>query len=269
MTDTTKRTISAAQIVTDIRAGIRKQGLMDKYGLSEKQLQSVLRKLRDLQNTQKLRAARPLEPTTDTRRVRRDASPEKKWQCPACSRWQPKPDEECPSCGIVAAKFVARQADEVRPVGPARTLEEVPAATVAGTSWGAVAVVAVVLVILGYGIIRWIDFGGKSGSTKPAQYTRLDEQPGKNTPRVGDNRTPQSEVVVEYRSEQQDRVEPEETQQSIGITSDEADTNVPEGPKEIEEPGGFVQEFTVNNFRETVLRVSRNKPVLVEFYSDT
>ena len=269
MTDTTKRPISAAQMVADIRGGMRKQGLMDKYGLSEKQLQSVLRKLRHLQHTKKLRTTRPIEPTMDTRRVRRDASPEKKWQCPACSRWQSKAYEECPSCGIVVAKFVSGQADDVRPSGPARTLEEVPAATIAGTNWRMVVAVAVVLAILGYGIIRWIDFGGKSSPTRTPQYTGFAEQPGKNPLQTGENRIPQSEIVVKYRSDQQDSVEPEETEQSISITSDEADSNVPESPEETEEPGGFVQEFTVSNFREAVLRVSRSMPVLVEFYSDT
>ncbi len=160
MTNNPKRTISAAQMAADIRAGMPKEGLMRKYGLSEEQLQTVLRKLRDLRITKKLRAGSPPEPTAKQRQVPRDSITEKVWQCPACKQWQHKVYAECPGCGIVVAKFVPGQADDIRPAGPARLLEEAPA-TSDGSSWGPVAAGFVALMILGYGIVKWVDYDGE------------------------------------------------------------------------------------------------------------
>jgi len=83
------------------------------------------------------------------------------------------------------------------------------------------------------------------------------------------NRTPRPTGAVEYRAENQDRLARDVTDQSTDSVNDEGNSQVPEGPEETEDSTGFVQEFTVDNFQETVLRASKSMPVLVEFYADT
>ncbi len=262
MTNTQKRTISAAQLTADIRGGMRKDELMRKYGLSEKQLQTVLKKLRAKQSAKKSVGGSPPEHTTPATQVPRDPAPRMVWQCPACSCRQPQACEECPSCGIVVAKFTANQPNESSRSDATRFLAEAPAVS-ESSSWVAgwvssVLVSVVALSILGYAIMKWLDYWDKtSGRTDPmeSEYAvGVAEQPSRQSRGAGMNRPPRRIAAVEHSEDSGD---------------DGGDSEDPESSEETEYSTGFVQEFTVANFQEAVMEASKSVPVLVEFYADT
>lgn len=95
-----KRQLSAKAVLQDIRAGIDDTTLRRKYSLSEKGLESAVKKLvaARLLKEADLRARTPTEEPTLT-----------VWKCPACGKPQTREYDECPECGVIAARFLARQ----------------------------------------------------------------------------------------------------------------------------------------------------------------
>lgn len=93
------RKINAKQAAKDIEAGLPDTLLMEKYGLSERGLESLVAKL----------VAAGL--LSDGARTRRGASskslPDAGWKCPACGKPRPTPVAECPDCGVIVAKYLA------------------------------------------------------------------------------------------------------------------------------------------------------------------
>jgi len=86
-----KITVSAKEILADIKAGMDNTALMKKYGLSDKGLQSVLKKLVDAGVLKQGELEkRPSEP---------EKADEYVWKCSQCGKPQPKPFDQCPECG--------------------------------------------------------------------------------------------------------------------------------------------------------------------------
>lgn len=110
MATSEKRRIGAQQILSDIRAGMDGDELKQKYGLSDKSLESVLRKLtaagllteEEVQN-------RSLSSPTPRDAPRKDTPTAPLPKCPACDAPLSSDSQECPVCGVVVAKFVARR----------------------------------------------------------------------------------------------------------------------------------------------------------------
>lgn len=106
-----KRRISANQILADMRSGMSDSLLKQKYGLTDKALDSVYSKLRKagvLHETEILN--RSVRAPAQDQSVRENL-PVDQWQCPSCHATQDSEKEECPVCGIVVAKFTARPDD--------------------------------------------------------------------------------------------------------------------------------------------------------------
>ncbi len=116
MDDTGRRKLSARQIVADIRSGLEDSELKHKFGLSDKELQSVYRKLVAWPEHCKRTRSRTdsHQPVLLCRLERR--SKQRARRCPACHASQDKAVDECPVCGLIVAKFVSRQAESSRPV---------------------------------------------------------------------------------------------------------------------------------------------------------
>ncbi|MGO9568091.1 MAG: hypothetical protein ACLP5H_11160 [Desulfomonilaceae bacterium] len=115
-----KATISAKQVLVDIRAGATDEFLMKKYGVSENGLQSLFQKLvtakvitQDALNNrasaiEEVEAviieedeAKPLPPKpTCTKTV---------FKCPACHMTQNHEFEVCPQCEVIVEKFLQRR----------------------------------------------------------------------------------------------------------------------------------------------------------------
>ncbi len=94
-----KKTLNAKEVLDDIKAGMDEAALMEKYQLSEKGLQSLLKKLMD---------AGVLKPKK--RGLKKTSSaPEKAvasaWKCPICGNPQTTQYNKCPECSVIAARF--------------------------------------------------------------------------------------------------------------------------------------------------------------------
>ena len=120
------RSMSLDEVLTDIRAGLDDAGLMQKYELSARGLQSVCDHLVFIglitQGAIDQRFA-PLDSTVDVHEPREDfeppvtinhsqQNPESPWECPACGRPQPRELDECPVCGVIVKKYIEKLARE-------------------------------------------------------------------------------------------------------------------------------------------------------------
>lgn len=166
-----KQKVSAREVLTDIRAGMDNRGLKSKYGLSDKGLQSLFRKMgasgllseREVQMRQAALSA-PAEPYQEEPRpgkgspkpAKHPAKPPKSrptqvsWQCPACNASTPEEVTECPACGVIVAKYLALQEREKE----MRELESLPDSTF-GTPWIVLLCGIVAFVIIGAAWLFW------------------------------------------------------------------------------------------------------------------
>jgi rubredoxin len=92
-----KRTMNAKELLADIKGGMDDAGLIEKYGLSGNLLQSVFEKLVNMG----LLKRHDLEKRT----LMSEKSIAIAWECPACGVPQTQSYDECPRCGVIAAKF--------------------------------------------------------------------------------------------------------------------------------------------------------------------
>ncbi|MFH0821760.1 MAG: ankyrin repeat domain-containing protein [Pseudomonadota bacterium] len=157
MTLNQKKTLSAKAVVADVRAGLSDAELMEKYGLSPKELERVYRKLveagvltqaevqygqstgtTETENLTSSAADRkerrpPLEEPSEANTEYVDFVVE--FVCPACLAPQPSEHEVCPQCGVIVAKFKQKleKEEEVRKSEYGkRLLEEVRQLNTAG-----------------------------------------------------------------------------------------------------------------------------------------
>ncbi len=88
--------ISRKMLLADMNAGMGKTALMNKYGLSEAQFESALRKINEPTSVSGHQYAK----RTDDETKAHDGS-----RCPACNALLSGADTECPKCGIIFAKY--------------------------------------------------------------------------------------------------------------------------------------------------------------------
>jgi RNA polymerase subunit RPABC4/transcription elongation factor Spt4 len=117
-----KRHISGREVTQDINSGMDDRALMNKYKLSQRELDVLMKKLvasehiteAELSELQLLWAQK------------KGAA----WHCPACHMPQAHEFEECPQCGIIVAKFKGKFPQEPEPSGtknkPEQEFIEVP-----------------------------------------------------------------------------------------------------------------------------------------------
>ena len=91
--------INRKMVLADIRAGLDENALMDKYGLTPRQLESVMRKLDDAGLLTGDQTEDLLDATERIEQVR--------LTCPACSASLPTGLDECPKCGVIFSKYKA------------------------------------------------------------------------------------------------------------------------------------------------------------------
>ncbi len=102
------KTINAKEILADIKAGMDDSALMEKYGLSEKGLQSLFEKLTYAG------ALKQREPE------KRPSGPHKvieyTWKCPACGKPQTKRSDQCPECGKIGSRIKTQSPEQVEEI---------------------------------------------------------------------------------------------------------------------------------------------------------
>jgi hypothetical protein len=112
MPESEKRKVSARQILTDIRSGMGDSELQRKHSLSDRSLEKVYRRLLTAGAlTEAYMRDRGLTVPSPTDSSKEDGEASG-WQCPSCGARQPKEVPECPVCGVVVSKYVARQTGE-------------------------------------------------------------------------------------------------------------------------------------------------------------
>jgi hypothetical protein len=290
MTDATKRRLSAKQIMSDIRSGMDRTELKSKYGLSEKALELVFSKL----------LAAGAVTVQDMRHLKSGPEPSAlpshrepvthQWQCPACNAPQSSEMSECPACGVVVAKFLARPGPGYNDSEVLHTFQQddEPSGT---KRWGNVVASVVVLALIGGAVLVW----SAHRSVRKTEIVRLD-QLNLESPQQFSNETDPSEDIPD-----EDSV----AEQSVGIDHPAAEVGSPLGPtvdlgpihaipREREasttgpgptdstppppqrptlKPTGYVtgvlRQFTAADFRKEVVEASKTLPVVFQFYSDT
>lgn len=107
-----KRTISASEIVADLRSGHSDNEIMAKYQISARALESVFSKLvqSNLISQDDLDARLDLAQGSVNLEV---------FRCPACDCVQLNQFDECPLCGVVVAKYKPKPAPPATPEPPA------------------------------------------------------------------------------------------------------------------------------------------------------
>ena len=111
-----KTSVSAKQVVADIRAGATDDFLMKKYGVSEKSLQSLFHKLvaakaiTQAELNQRVSAVEEVEAVIIEEEAAKPVPPspistQRVFKCPACGKPQESDRLECLDCGIIFSKF--------------------------------------------------------------------------------------------------------------------------------------------------------------------
>lgn len=99
-----KKSVKASEVLKDIKAGMTDAALMEKYGLTEKGLESLFRKLLD--------GGLLKQSELDNRKALLEKAIELAWECPACGKPQSKAFDECRECGVNVQEFLAKRASE-------------------------------------------------------------------------------------------------------------------------------------------------------------
>lgn len=278
MTESTKRKLSAKEILADIRSGMDVSELKRKHSLSDKSFGYVLRQLSTagvLTEDEKRR----LEPRRSPSQPSREPPRAPQWRCPACNAPQNGEVSECSACGVVVAKFVARQTEEDRlsSISPRFTRGVDPGG---GKGLASVILSIVVFALIGGAVLVW----SSHRATGKSKIAALDL-------------TTQSFQEVESESDQS--VENSNDLESAGI--DPSEVKIEEGPgltlaperivavpkepaapkvarpRETATPApeatqyvtGVLRQFGSSDFKKEVVEASKTYPVLFQFYSNT
>src|SRR5208283_4698575 len=92
-----KRHISGHEVINDIDSGMDDLALMDKYKLSPRELDLLMKKL--------VEKERISEADLSELQLLWAQKKGTEWHCPACHMPQTHEFDECPQCGIIVAKF--------------------------------------------------------------------------------------------------------------------------------------------------------------------
>jgi hypothetical protein len=144
-----KRTINAKEILADIKMGLGNASLMEKYGLSEKVLQSVLKKLVD--------SGKLNQGELERRMAESETAIEYAWKCPACGKSQIRVYEECPDCGVISATVSPRRLKEhSHPQSYNYETHDVNSGL--RTRWPVILVTILTLLVVGGAILKWSSY---------------------------------------------------------------------------------------------------------------
>jgi hypothetical protein len=99
-----KPTISAKDAIRDIRGGMDNAALMNKYGVSEAGLRSLMTKL--------VKAGLLDQSEVDARLAGGKPPLDETWKCPACGAAQPEKPDVCPQCGVIVSKLEKKLAEQ-------------------------------------------------------------------------------------------------------------------------------------------------------------
>jgi hypothetical protein len=151
MTAPDKRRISAQQLLSDIRAGMDGEQLKQKHSLSDRSLELVLSKLvaGGHLTEEEMRSLSPPAPTP-RKAPEKDSQTTPLQKCPACDALLTSGGQECPTCGVVVAKFVARQEQGNLPSFPVQ-----PGDSDAGKRWLLICCILAVIVVAGGLFLYW------------------------------------------------------------------------------------------------------------------
>lgn len=159
--------VNIKQILKDIQEGMHDNQLMYKYELSPGQLQNLYKKLKEAGLWEEA-PPEPMIPTPEP------DEPEGIFICPACGVHQPRPFDECPSCGIVTSKHEEKQARprgkyEADPDAKQADIPEIVQAQAAQTKGvGHLFRVAFVVAFIVLAVLAWIMFSGIDDSEQPS-----------------------------------------------------------------------------------------------------
>jgi hypothetical protein len=287
LTDPGKRKLSAKQVVEDVRSGMDGTGLKRKYGLSDKALQSLCTKL--------LAAGALTEDEIGRLRLQRDTTkkspqgPAKAlWHCPACSTPQPTEMAECPACGVIVEKFLARSERDDHVLSSAnRTSQDTAPAN--RTSWMPLIISIVVFVIAGSSLLLWSTHKANMVSetsevgveTAPGQVAGIDADQTQEDSAEEPESTPKSYSEVEIGDSKDDiavlqpppvAITPKTREPAVSAPRERASTPreetspLPEKPPYIT---GVLRQFSSRDFKKEVVEASKTYPVLFQFYSQT
>jgi hypothetical protein len=172
-----KRKISTRQFLSDMRSGMDDSELKRKYGLSDTALQSIYRKLVAGGSLKEEEIQMRLVSRADSAQSLQSELMAPEWKCPACNATQSAEPLECPVCGVVVSKFVARQARE------GQVTAQPPEASPAGRRWILSLSGIVALVLVGVGVLLWPDHSGKEKTKVTAIEPRAetDDRAGKGS----------------------------------------------------------------------------------------
>ena len=175
-----KRRISARQILSDLRAGMDAEQLKQKYSLSDRSLESVLRKLAaaGLLSEAEMQTGPWSSPTLGAT-PRKDIQATILKKCPACDAPLTSDSGECPVCRVVVAKFAAH--GELGGPAPLPVQER---DSEAGKRWLLICGILVVVIVAGAYYLYWLRGtaaekpGAVAGNGRTQVSDTVSKQPG-------------------------------------------------------------------------------------------
>lgn len=285
MNDPGKRKLSAKQILADIRSGMGGSGLKRKYDLSDKALESVCKKLAaaGALTEQEVRRLRTLPGSPD---VSPDIPEPHRWRCPACNTPQAGEMPECPVCGVVVEKFVARQG-QANHVVSAASRDSQDSGPSERTGWMPIIISIVVFAMAGSCLLLWSTHKSKEAheisdvdveaqspqlAVTEADRTREDISHLESTDKdysevdIGDAKDivlfqPPVVTTPQKKPERAVAIPREQTP-----TPREETSTPPEKPQYVT---GVLRQFSSHDFKKEVVEASKTHPVLFQFYSQT
>ena len=278
MTDSGKRKLSAKQILTDIRSGMDGRGLKRKYDLSDKALESVCTRLAatGALTDHEIRRLGPLRGLSE-------APPEiperPRWHCPACNTSYAAEIPECPVCGVVVEKFVARQGQERLVLSPApRVSRDTGPSERKG--WMQVIISIAVFVVAGSCLLLWSIHRSKevpkiSGLDAGVQLLRqAGTQTGETQENTGDLESTGKDYSEVEIDDAQDATVPQAPAVAMPQETRERTVAAPQektsiSPEKSQYVTGVLRRFSYGDFKKEVVEVSKTYPVLFQFYSQT
>jgi rubrerythrin len=266
VTGTPKRKISAKEFVSDVRSGMNESELKQRYELSDDALKKVFSRLTAAGLLTEHEIPRGIEATAGGAQLsRREEDPS--WRCPSCGAAQAEAVEECPECGVIVEKFLARQ----------KLGEHVPIAVVrddSGGSWPGVVASIVVCIVVSTGLVYWATHRAREKAyvpakiAKPQTFREIQGSGGSHQSEAPDGET--QGRWSENESSSSSSGPPEPPPQSPIASKENSplpqENRVPSGDKY---RTGVLREFSSKDFKEEVVEASKTYPVIFQFYSST
>ncbi len=285
MTVSGKKKLSARQVVEDIRSGIDWGGLKRKHGLSDQMLQSVCSKLSAAGALTENEIAR-LRPLRDG--VNKSHQPQERavWRCPACNAPQREEMAECPVCGVIVEKYVARSGrDDHVLTASVRVPVETP--TGGSKSWVPNLASVVIFVIAGSSLLLWSTH--RANQTHEVAASKPDAE-SVQTAETEEDQTQEDTNELESIDKDHKEVEignikdivviqppvvaSQQSPERVVATPREAAPPPPReeassGPEKSPYVTGVLRQFSSRDFKNEVVEASKTYPVLFQFYSQT